>query len=300
MKQTVIVDSSQIVDFCTCPQYWAYKDHQHLVPLSEKRKPAMDKGTFGHKLLEIYYGQKALQTPFAEIDKLLKAVSLPPELPLSAEDEKFVRDRVDLYLMSASQKDDVVAGLRDEKIILIDANGLPYDSTRPVPLVEQGFSYELLNTKEYHFILEGKIDIIGNFKGMRAVTDHKFQERSHDLYERSVQFRNYTLVTDASLMIINYIRLHAEVKKDTFSRAVVSFNAIEKRVWKEELLEIFIAIARSQARNSFGKNRASCSGKYGYPCEFTKVCDEPNAAVQKGMLQNHFKIKPQEERWKPW
>lgn len=302
MKTTVIIDSSQLDDFVRCPEYWNYRDQCHYVPLEVKEKTVMDMGSFGHFLLDVYYSGKCLGIHSQELYKSVQAFDVPlDKFKLGEEHKNFVRDRVELYMSAYATKEDIIPDWKEVRDISFDSNGIPIDSIRKQPLVEQGFSYELLNTKEYLFVLEGKIDAIGQMRGMRTIIDHKFQERAHNLYERSIQFRNYSLVTDAALVIINYVRLHKEVNSSsTFQRQVVAFNAIQKRQWKEELTEIFVQIAKMKQSNNYEKRRAACPGKFGYQCEFTRICDEVNPEIGKALLNSYYKIKPPEERWKPW
>ena len=59
-KQILILDSTQIDAFLTCPQLWDYGQKQRLTPCTgAPTGEAMLMGTLGHKYLELYYKAKA-------------------------------------------------------------------------------------------------------------------------------------------------------------------------------------------------------------------------------------------------
>ena len=58
--------------------------------------------------------------------------------------------------------------------------------------MRKGFSYELLNTREYLFVLEGKVDLIfTDFGG--GFMDHKTQFRARSLYKKSLKSRTSSI-----------------------------------------------------------------------------------------------------------
>ena len=174
----------------------------------------------------------------------------------------------------------------------------PIDLFEPNPLVEKGFSFELLNTLDYLFILEGRVDLIGDLNGTLCFLDHKFQSRKRNLYQKSIQFRNYSLALNLPLGIINYIRLAKEVtKEDTFKRELIQFPLWEREWWRGELIKLFHHIASSMKSKEFKKNYSQCTGKFGYHCQFTKICEEHNLVTIDAIKEQHYKKK---EEWKPW
>src|SRR5215467_5546445 len=55
-KFSLVVDSSQISSFLECPQLWTNYYQKKLEPAHfQPQDEAMDMGTYGHKLLDIYY-----------------------------------------------------------------------------------------------------------------------------------------------------------------------------------------------------------------------------------------------------
>lgn len=264
-------------------------------------------GTFGHHLLEIYY--KAKSKGFSADKAATEALEWGNKLdgfPLSPDKKCAVINRFNDYWMTYSRNDiEVAMGKLVHGIQFVD-NGTtgtafsdywPIDVYTPNPLVEKGFSYELLNTPDYLFILEGRVDVIGNISGNLAFMDHKFQGRSHELYQKSIQFRNYSLALDLSLGIINYIRLHKEITKDTLKREIISFPPWERKWWKTELIKIYLRIAERMRTKDFEMNFSACPGKYGFKCEFTKICEEHDLVTIEAVKSQNYK---QKEIWRPW
>lgn len=336
-KKILILDSSQIDTFGQCHTQWDLAYRQSLISNDAKENTPMDMGTYGHKLLEIIYkerakgnGQNALDLAFKyDIDKetcrcshgeekhdyfykedILEDGSLdafmespcqaigchcqsfePIDFPLSAPDRAFVRDRVMEYTF--------VEGAIGSGIPLL----IPKSSEH----VEVGFSHKLYEDESRLYILEGRIDLIGQIAPNceEGWADHKFQSRERDLYLKSIQFRNYSLVLERSLGVVNYIRFAKKVEKGkTFKRAIISFSRQEIRDWEEEVLDIFHRVELYQnrlERHELEKEDhewSSCAGKFGYPCDFTKICDYyRNPELTQLTIEQSYKKKPE---WRPW
>lgn len=314
MQQIVILDSTQIDAYDTCPTLWLHSYHESLELSNGDSKDAIVMGTLGHLWMENYYRAKALGKPIQdctaeafnackEVDSLDQDPDDNHTFPLDSEKRKIVLERCNQYWMTYSNSDFIPA-CRDEYDIKIDPlTDLPIDSVTKIPIVEKGFSYELFNTREYLFILEGRIDLIasmGNSNGFGFV-DHKFQLRERNLYPKSIQFKNYALATGLNLGIINYIRLHKEVSNKTFKRDIIAFNSQEIRAWRGELIDIYINVAKNlkadDSKWSFPRRRSQCSGKFGYACQFIHICEEPNREVGELIKVQQYKKK---KEWKPW
>jgi hypothetical protein len=325
-KTILILDSSQIDSFLTCPQMWQYSYRERLQPAAAKENVPMDMGTYGHKLLEIYYKERAkdshctsnraLETAFSyNIDKETCRCSHgaerhatvfeisepgfspcssigcncrqfePIEFPLSATDRTFVRQRVQEYTF-------------------VEGTSIPELIPHSPDHVEVGFSEKIYEDNQRLYILEGRIDLLGQIAGNveNGWADHKFQSRERDLYLKSIQFRNYAMVTKLSIGVVNYIRFAKKIEKDkTFKRAVISFSRLEMEAWRHELIQIFHRIddfLNEQLSSIEVRNWAACSGRFGYKCEFTELCEEWNnpPLVQ---LKKEAEFK-QKAEWRPW
>jgi hypothetical protein len=304
MPQTLILDSSQISSFLECQEKWNLSYIENLTRSVLIDDP-IAAGTLMHKYLEIYY--KSIGYGHTPLNAYKIAAAFNPDLedkadagqyPLGTDLRKRVLGRFTDYVTVYTAKKDYEVAKKKVYDIKFSPDGLPVDSTKEEPLVEQGFSYELLNTNEYLFVLEGRIDLLAVLGSEHVWVDHKLQFRERELYSKSIQFRNYSLATGLNLGVINYIRLHQSVNDKTLVRQPISFSSLENRLWKQELIEIFISISKSLTNGAgFRKNRESCSGKFGYPCPFTPICEEWSGETREAIKQRDF---VQKKEWKPW
>lgn len=309
MSKTILVlDSSQLATFLECPEKWQLTNIECLTK-SNVVDDAMSAGTLMHKYLEIYYtylgrgvDPQGAQMRALQFDPDDKDKSDNHQYPLGAEIRTQLRQRFIEYCMVYANGDYEVATASKYHITVDSKSGLPKDSSLNIPLVEQGFSYELLNTPEYLFVLEGRIDFIGSLKGNRLWMDHKLQFRQRSLYKKRIQFRNYSLALGYNLGIVNYIRMHKTCTKDTLVREPISFSSNENRLWRAELTDIYVDVARQQKlgnplTSNLVKNRDACEGKYGYPCQYISICEEYNPQTQQAIKQQNF---VKRVRWTPW
>lgn len=307
-KTILVLDSSQLATFLECPEKWQLTNIECLTK-SNTVDDAMSAGTLMHKYLERYYQWKGLG--YDALACQAYALQFNPDekdeldhhqYPLGAEIRAQLRQRFIEYCMVYANGDYEVATAAKYHITVDSESGLPKDSVLNVPLVEQGFSYELLNTPEYLFVLEGRIDFIGSLKGNRLWMDHKLQFRQRSLYKKRIQFRNYSLALGYNLGIVNYIRMHKTCTKDTLAREPISFSTTENALWRAELTEIYVDVARQQKlgnplTSNLVKNRDACEGKYGYPCQYVSICEEYNEQTQIAIKNQNF---VKRVKWSPW
>ena len=299
-RQVIIADSSKISTFEECNCKCNYSYNEHITSFGDE-KEAIAAGTYGHKLLEIYYkalfqGHKAYAASNRALEfDMDRADKQEDKFPLSTENRELVRARFSKYWMLYQERD-FIPLFQPNNIITFSNSGMLVDKLVDDPLVEKGFSYKLLDTSEYLFVLEGRIDMIDYSNSVKKFVDHKFQFRQRDLYSKSIQFRNYALASGCNIGIINYIRLHKNETDKTFVRQPISFNPSEIRLWREELIDIFIRMAQAE-KQGYPRNRDACPGKFGYPCEFVPICDEGNPHVREAIKNTNFKKKVE---WKPW
>lgn len=302
MQQIVILDSTQISDFMTCPMLWHLKHVERLESPHGNKEP-IQAGSYGHKMLENYYTNihLGIQSALAAANGTSSdEFNIPEEL------KETVRKRFQEYWMRYSALRDIVPITRKKYTIKIAPNGLPIDAFVDEPLVEQGFSYPLLDTKEFLFILEGKVDLIGTYGGQTVFMDHKFQFRERNLYQKRVQFRNYSLALKLNTGIVNYIRFHKKLQDNTFVRDVITLLGWELEWWREELIKIFKHVAKAKVSGTLENNWDACEGKYGYACNFTSsvkhgrlgICEnQANTQLVTFIKSSHYQKTP---AWTPW
>ena len=279
-KTTLVLDSTQISQFLTCPTMWKLHNLE-LLELNGFGKSAMDMGTYGHSLLEHYY--KLVAGGIDETGARDAALKGPePVDKLSSIEIGTVRKTFMYYCERYK--------------------GCDFQPSSP-DSVEVGFSYKLFEDENRLYLLEGKMDghsfgpSVGMFDNQRMFIDHKFQLRAHQLYNKRIQFRNYALATNSLYGMINYIRFHKNPTEDTFVREVIPFSRQELELWREKLIRVYDRLAENVNKGMFPQNWASCEGYYGRPCQYTLICEQDIPMVQENVKQMRYH---QIEKWRPW
>jgi hypothetical protein len=325
-KRIFVLDSSQICEFMECPQKWYFKYQQRLQPSACSGNVPMDMGTYGHKLLEILYKKEAeglqrsdaLDAAFAyDIDKMTcrcshgaerhhpestncEATGCPCQqfvgiqFPLTSEERERVKDRVFEYSVAEGHGD------------------LPQFRAPSPDFVEVGFSHKLYEDDSRIYVLEGRIDFLGQIAQNipDGWADHKFQMRQRDLYLQKIQFKNYSLVLKKNIGVVNYIRFAQKFEKGkTFVRKPISFSSLELRYWESQLLPIYHRFENTvsgflgsceqwEDPNSTLRRWDACEGKYGYSCDFTPLCE---VAYNPGLVQIKMDTDfTKKAAWRPW
>lgn len=303
--QTIIADSSQLNCFDTCPVLWYYTYYEGIAKVTpvrsggdfeedgekKERMNYRDMGTVFHKILEVRYKNRLT-----------------------------IRDCVDSTFLGANG---VMPVLTPNEETLIRQTALLYDanyaingdfSIRDPDSVELGFSDEIYNDSNYQFILEGRIDLAEAYMGggIEVAVDHKSQGTAKKLYKKSIQFRNYAMVLNKNMLVINYIRFNKTLGKNTFVRDIASFTNEDHRVWRLELINLFLCMADFKEKLDYfkgdneyinkhllnkSKRRSQCSGSFGFECEYTSLCDAPNLETLINIKQMNYEDK---EPFKPW
>jgi len=289
-KFTLVANSTQLQAFGECPEQWNLA-HRENLEKKDQRKDAMNAGSFGHTMLETYY--KSIASGKSLNDALNLATSLTPEPRLELEPEmvKVLKDKLFIYGMTYAKSDFI---------------------PESPETVELGFSVPVYEDSSRLFILEGRLDAYqhtpmgGFFNGSRAIMDHKFQMRHHELYQKRLQFRNYAWATKSSLFIVNYISMTKKTDDTTFRRKVIPFSSLEHQLWERRLIQMFMNMEMAIKISSgalTGKPQPyehrwnSCENKYGYPCQFTDICEQTNeAAIEMVKKTQYHQIK----EWRSW
>lgn len=328
-KLTLILDSTQIASFMQCPRMWHYEHDLSVTPHHGEEKDAMTMGTYMHRLLEVYYKQQAMGQSKSVASA--KAHAYPIDADYIGQFHKGCNGKI-LSGELTNSCDHCFKQNIDEEEILTRTEGLPLDAPKRKEVLDRfqmytftyaandfqiaspeqaevGFSYHLAERADRIYILEGKADLYNATLGGQTLgyVDHKSQLRRRDIYEKSIQFRNYGLVTNASIAMVNYIRFAKKIDADTFVRKAIPFQAGEHAWWKEQVIAVFDRVADALAQGSddptywmdqrSNPNWAMCSGLFGYPCNYTPLCSIKNPQLVQLTLENSFVKK---DLWRPW
>ena len=290
MRSTLVLDSSQITEFLICPQSWYLAYHRHLIRRGIQRL-GLTRGTLTHGLLQRYYTNVWRELPHSDniASVTNQLAQLKEEVKLPVEEFNFVYLRF-LHYTSHYIRENL-------KIHSIIKNGIP------APAVELGFSIPIIDTEDFFFVLEGKIDLVASINDIDFYIDHKTQSREYNLYKYNIQMMNYALalnhVLGGSLRrgMYNYIGMQqSEPKNGFYRRQVIYFGPEKLARWKKRLTDIFFKIHSLIDRRSFEQNWASCERKYGF-CQFTSLCEEDDPRRKEGLIQIEYE---QREPWVPW
>ncbi len=316
-KFCLTLDSSQLSNFSDCPQLWDYANNQHIGFEHESEKEAMNAGTLGHQILDVFYTKRSEGESLNESAAAAFAFNPDTEFKCACGHilKEHTRNLLGFnngcsrcithapcwkfeavpFVLSQDLRIAVKTRLREYFLTYAQNDFIPNSTAA----IEVGFSKPIYEDSENLFVLEGRIDLIGTWQGLSTIVDHKFQMRKRDLYPKSIQFRNYDLVCDGltNMLVINYIRLTQKVDKTTLVREPVTFTSLERTWWKERVIKKFFSIKSQLLSGEFERNEGMCGGKYGYPCAYTPLCEEINPETRERKKQSLFVIK---EAWKPW
>jgi hypothetical protein len=323
-KEPLILDSSKITTFLFCPQKSSYMN-QGLIPSNfnlDEDQIAMNAGTYGHKLLELYYKNRArgmfmtdnINSCYAynpDIDTCECGCPLESHYLIAALNLRECKKCTKCLNFKAKpfplpiETRQLVLRRFNEYVLHYNMNGAQDFCPINENTIEVGFSEIIYEDNENLFILEGRIDMLATLQGLKVLVDHKFQLQTHYLYPKSVQFKNYALISKSNTLVINYVRLQQKIQPTSLYREAISFSSIELAAWKKTLIDIFWKVKESRNSGAPEKNWASCSG-YGKTfdkdkpkyCWYDTLCNESDAAVLARKKSQLFKI--QEKEWRPW
>ncbi len=286
-QQIVVLDSSSIATFLVCTEKWRLANHEHLRLAGDTPKGLMN-GTVFHKLLELYYGERLHQDPWAAAQEATIKFATTPEASLDV-DLPFLLKRFADYVTNYATTDWIP--------IKLDK----------VPSTEVGFTHVFYEDADFKFLLEGKIDLISAISKELIFIDHKTQGRYAGIYPYSVQFLNYSLVTGFRKAVINVIGLQKTIiQGTTFRRQLIEFPPHMMDTWRMKLMSIFQRVASGLRAMEVNPHvnpfqnfpNPACAGNYGYPCQFTQLCElhPDNKTMYENLKQFKYSVQP----WEPW
>lgn len=280
-KIVITLGSSQISDLRECKRKFHFR-HVELIEINGtlRENSPLDLGTYWHSLMEAHY-RKGVALTSSEMLRIRDKHSADPFFSLDS--------------AGYAQVDRAYLSYTVQELLGSVKRITPMDAQKSV---EVGFSEVLEETRDYVFILTGRIDLLGYESGssILSAVDHKLQMRQRDLYSHSVQFRNYAMVTNVIQFIVNYVRL---TKEPTFERSRIIFSPEDHRRWKLKLLDLYQSIFIVLSRPDLGgfnafeemENPTACGGKFGYSCQYTKICEpleEMNSTFVQRIKAAHY------------
>ncbi len=278
-KLTIIADSTALALYDECPMKWNLEVKEGLEPILHGINEPMLMGEYGHSLLQIKYKMQA--QGYNLQNAIEAAAAYDPD------------SQVKPFALSRDRRAEVFNRFREYCYTYIN-NDFVANSPESV---EVGFSEPIFESSDRLYVLEGRLDLKGTFAGLHCIVDHKFQMRMRELHRKMIQFKNYAMINKMNMLIINYIRLTKKVDTTTFVRDVASFTPAAHEVWHRRLIGIYNRMAESLLHDSYEQRWSSCSGKFGYGCNFSDICEQWDHSVIDNLKKTQFQKK---EEWKPW
>ena len=284
-KANIVLDSSKIDLFETCPCRYNYRHNLNKDLPINKRAEALDKGTLIHEGFGVYYSLLAQGVKYE--DRLEQA-------------KMKIREHSSDPDLSALDPDDV-------SLILSAAEGsLEYwraedENCLEVLAVEQPFAFILYEDDFVRIIISGKIDILCNYHGIgrnasydNLVIDHKSFSRESITHRLANQFICYSAAAGTNYLWVNRVGLHdPNAKKpkpaeEKFKRLPLSYDPIYIQQWKDNLTNMIRhEYLTCVATDTWPMKPSSCN-KFNRLCEFYDICDSSGEEAKAAKLETGY------------
>jgi hypothetical protein len=293
------LDNSKLDSFMLCPQKYAYRFEEHLVPVEKKRDSALLFGGAIHRALETLYKGTAfeqVECPFHTADAAcgrcrgrtiprMSAVFLKSYQD-DPEDPKEIRT-VDRGLDLLSQ---YLSKWRREpfKAIAVEVPfEIPFHST----------------TAEFNYI--GRIDLFVDNGGIPMIVDHKTTTRFGMVFDSSFklsgQFTGYMRGAEAKFGqpvfngLANALRVTSKIDDSSFARIYTQRTPEDFDVWERQVNHLATQILTMRERGFFPKSAPFACGAYNRICEYYPLCISA-AQTRATLKESAYRIEPWEPR----
>lgn len=284
-KVNIVLDSSKIDLFETCPARYNFRhNHNKSLPLIQKAK-ALDLGTIAHEGFGVYFSQLASGASYndrmqAALMKM-REISSDPEVS-NSEPEDVTR------LMRAVEESCDYWRAEDENCVEVLA-------------VEQPFAYILYEDDTVRIIIAGKIDLLTNYNGIgrnasykRLPFDHKTYSRDGMVLRKSNQFINYCAAVESNYLIVNRVGLQdPNAKKpipaeEKFKRLPLSYDPVYIADWKANLTKMLLNEYLNCVAESYWPEKPTSCNKFNRLCEYYSICDASGQDSKDNKLENEY------------
>jgi len=276
MNEEAWLDSSKLETFNLCPQKYAYRYEQHLVPLERKRDNPLLFGGALHRALETLYRGTAFDKVACPLGPCVRCRG--DEIP-----------RISATFLTAYSDDPT-----DPKEIRTVDRGLDLLvqylnkwKREPFKIVGVECPFELQRRADgdhdvISFKYIGRIDLIINWGDVWMTVDHKSTTRFGLLFDSSFklsgQFTGYMLgataitgheVTNA---MANALRITTKIDDSSFARIFTTRTPEEFEVWEQQIKTQVAQIHAMRRTGFFPKAAPFACGAYNRICEYYPLC----------------------------
>lgn len=295
------LDSSKIEAFHLCPQKYAYRYEEHLLPVDVRRGSALMFGGAIHKALETLYkgtGFDKVKCPLCD-----QGCFYCKGIPISRIAAVFLAN----YTDDPEDPKEIRTVDRGLEILAAYLTKWRRDPFK-VLAVEQPFE---LTMQSYHtydvfdFLYIGRIDLIVDYEGTDMTVDHKTTTRFGMVFDAgfklSPQFTGY--MKGASKLIgreihsamSNAIRITTKIGDDSFARIFTHRTPEEFDAWENEVRYVARTIVEMRETKHWPKSAPFACGAYNKICEYYPLCIA-SAQTRETLKQSAYKVEPWEPR----
>ena len=295
MDEGFWLDNSKLDTFMLCPQKYAYRFEEHLVPVEKKRDSALMFGGAIHKALETLYKGTAFEQTICPLGPcvrckggtipnisaaFLKSYQDDPEDPREL---RTVDRGLDLLVQYLSK-------WRREgfKVIAVE---IPFE----LPFSLAGLT----------FVYVGRIDLFVDWEGVPLIVDHKTTTRFGMIFDSSFklsgQFTGYMRGAEHKFQrpvtngLVNAIRVTTKIDDSSFARIYTQRTPDEFDAWERQVKHLSTQILDMRATGFFPKSAPFACGAYNRVCEYYPLCISA-AQTRETLKQSAYRREPWEPR----
>lgn len=239
----------------------------------DETKDALERGSLGHHLLELYYQLIKRNEPFESILEFCakEGREYYQKLNIEAEESEMVINTFYQY-----------------------AHHYRYDQM-VVNKVEESFSLILEKTDDLIVVYQGKIDldcnlpIIGN-----TVIDHKWRKMKADYSPLDNQFMGYALYKNINVMYVNEVGMQKSYEPaKKFRRVPISFTDGLKERWRKNTIQWARYLDFNLQTNNWPQSHLKTlptGTTQCVKCEMNRICYSDNEEEMAEKIKRHFYI----------
>ncbi|GEM_PF-4221116 len=274
------LDSSKIEAFHLCPQKYAYRYEEHLVPVDRKRDSPIMFGGALHRCLESLYKGTAF-------DKVDCPLHEPQSGCFRCKGVQISRIAALLLANYTDDPEDPKEIRTVDRGLEILAGYISKWGREPFKVLEVEKPFEL-HMQSYHtfdvfdFLYIGRIDLIVDYEGVPMTVDHKSTTRFGMVFDAgfklSGQFTGYmkggsTLIgKEITGAMSNAIRVTTKISDESFARIFTHRTPEEFDTWQREVQYVARTIIEMRETKHWPRSAPFACGAYNRICEYYPLC----------------------------
>lgn len=293
------LDSSKAETFHLCPQKYAYRYEEHLIPVDRKRDSPIMFGSALHKCLESLYKGTAFEKVKCPLCTEGCFRCKGREIPLISA----------LFLQNYTDDPEDLREVRTvDRGLEILAGYLAKWGREPFkPLaVEKRFELEMRSEhlwisdiQDQVFKYIGRIDLIVDYEGTPMTVDHKSTTRFGMVFDAgfklSGQFTGYMrggsklIGHEITSAMSNAIRITTKIGDDSFARIFTHRTPEEFDRWEHEVGFVAGQIIDMRRTGFWPKSAPFACGAYNRVCEYYPLCIA-SAQTRETLKQSAYEV----------